>query len=37
MILVTGASGTIGAPLVEELCTREVPFRAAYHSQVKAG
>ncbi len=36
MILVTGASGTVGTALVEELKTGGHRFRAAYHSAHKA-
>lgn len=36
MILVTGASGTVGTALIEELKTGGHRFRAAYHSAHKA-
>ena len=35
MILVTGAGGTVGSEVVKQL--KGVPFRAAFHSQAKAG
>jgi uncharacterized protein YbjT (DUF2867 family) len=34
-ILVTGAGGTVGRALLEELDRRDVPFRAAYHDPDK--
>jgi uncharacterized protein YbjT (DUF2867 family) len=36
MILVTGAGGTVGSELVNQLKSSGATFRAAYHSQVKA-
>ncbi|GGA39323.1 SDR family oxidoreductase [Pelagibacterium lentulum] len=36
MILVTGASGTIGQILIETLLAQGFPFRAAYHNPAKA-
>ncbi len=36
MILVTGASGTLGSEVVRALQTANVPFRAAYHTASKA-
>jgi uncharacterized protein YbjT (DUF2867 family) len=35
-ILVTGATGTIGSYVVDQLLQREVNFRAAYHDSAKA-
>jgi uncharacterized protein YbjT (DUF2867 family) len=35
MILVTGASGTIGSQVVRHLQALKVPFRGVYHSQAK--
>ncbi len=35
MILVTGASGTVGSQVVRQLQTLGTPFRAVYHSQAK--
>jgi uncharacterized protein YbjT (DUF2867 family) len=35
-ILVTGATGTIGSYVVDQLLRREVNFRAAYHDSAKA-
>ena len=36
MILVTGAGGNVGRPLLEELASAGMPVRAAYHSADKA-
>jgi uncharacterized protein YbjT (DUF2867 family) len=36
MILVTGAGGNVGRPLLDELAAAKVPARAAYHSADKA-
>jgi uncharacterized protein YbjT (DUF2867 family) len=36
MILVTGASGTVGSEVVTQLRKAGAPFRAAYHSEEKA-
>ena len=35
-ILVTGATGTIGSYVVDQLVSRKVNFRAAYHDTAKA-
>jgi uncharacterized protein YbjT (DUF2867 family) len=35
MILVTGAGGNVGRPLLDELAAAKVPTRAAYHSPEK--
>ena len=37
MILVTGAGGNVGRPLIDELAAAGVPTRAAYRSADKAG
>jgi len=36
MILVTGAGGNVGRPLIEQLASAGMPARAAYHSADKA-
>lgn len=36
MILVTGAGGNVGRPLLDELAAAKVPVRAAYRSEEKA-
>jgi uncharacterized protein YbjT (DUF2867 family) len=36
MILVTGASGTVGSEVVRQLQKASAPFRAAFHSEAKA-
>ena len=36
MILVTGAGGNVGRPLLEELASAGMPVRAAYHSADQA-
>jgi len=36
MILVTGAGGNVGRPLIEQLASAGMPARAAYHSPDKA-
>ena len=36
MILVTGAGGNVGRPLIDELASAGTPARAAYHSAEKA-
>ena len=36
MILVTGAGGNVGRPLIEQLASAGTPARAAYHAPDKA-
>jgi len=37
MILVTGSTGNVGAPLIRELATKGVPTRALVHTSAKMG